>query len=312
MAPGAHAFFVALDLPESASGDSGKELRHVLKYVNAVRSSGTDLWIGLGASLFHQGGVPPQQLTAMPVFAGDVLDPSHAQGDLLLQCAGRDAEGVRAAVERLLSDLSAWRVRWRIEGFRDENRAEGGRGLARNPFHFTEGFGNPDDVRGLTDRALVRADQGEPEWAVGGSYQVVRIIQLATELWEKDSVPEQERIIGRHRDGRWLDGTPNGEQPNFAADPRGKVTPLDSHVRLAAPDRRNPPPMVRRGYSYDRGDGDTGLIFSCFQRDLAKGFVAVQKRLEGEAMAKYVLTIGGGYFFVPPPGSAWVDALFPS
>lgn len=164
----------------------------------------------------------------------------------------------------------------------------------------------------MADRALVRADQGEPGWAVGGSYQVVRIIQLATELWDKDSIPEQERIIGRRGDGRWLDGTPIGAQPNFSADPNGKVTPLDSHVRLAAPDRRNPPPMVRRGYSYDRGNGDAGLIFSCFQRELTKGFVAVQKRLEGEAMAKYVLTIGGGYFFVPPPGTAWVDALLQS
>lgn len=201
-------------------------------------------------------------------------------------------------------------MRWRIQGFRAKNKVEGGRGLARNPFHFTEGFGNPDDIRGLADRALVHADQGEPGWVTGGSYQVVRIIQLATELWDKDSVPEQERIIGRCRDGRWLDGTPNSEQPNFAADPRGKVTPLDSHVRLAAPDRRNPPPMVRRGYSYDRGNGDVGLFFSCFQRDLATGFEAVQMRLAGEAMAKYTLTIGGGYFFVPPPGSAWVDALF--
>ncbi|WP_406485082.1 hypothetical protein [Streptomyces sp. NBC_01563] len=36
-------------------------------------------------------------------------------------------------------------------------------------------------------------------------------------------------------------------------------------MRLATPDRRDPPP-VRRSYSYDRGDGDSGLIFSCFQR----------------------------------------------
>lgn len=186
---------------------------------------------------------------------------------------------------------------------------EGGRGLARNPFHFTEGFGNPDDERETAERALVRSGQGEPEWAVGGSYQVVRIIQLATELWDKDSVDEQERIIGRRRDGRWLDGAPVGERPDFASDPKGRVTPLDAHVRLAAPNRRNPPPLVRRGYSYDRGDGDTGLVFSCFQRDLATGFEAVQKRLEGEAMAKYMLTTGGGYYFVPPAGDAWLDVV---
>lgn len=81
-------------------------------------------------------------------------------------------------------------------------------------------------------------------------------------------------------------------------------------MRLAAPDRRDPPPLVRRSYNYDRGSGDSGLIFSCFQRDLATGFEAVQKRLEGEAMAKYILTTGGGYFFVPPPGDAWIDGLF--
>ncbi|MEV4969984.1 hypothetical protein [Streptomyces scopuliridis] len=69
------------------------------------------------------------------------------------------------------------------------------------------------------------------------------------------------------------------------------------------------PGRVRRSYSYDRGDGDTGLVFSCFQRDLAKGFEAVQKRLEGEAMATYLLTTGGGYYFVPPPGDRWIDAL---
>lgn len=31
-----------------------------------------------------------------------------------------------------------------------------------------------------------------------------------------------------------------------------------------------------------------------------------------EAMAKYILTTGGGYFFVPPPGDTWIDALFRS
>lgn len=212
-------------------------------------------------------------------------------------------------MDQVVGSVPGWRVRWSIDGFRADNRAEGGRGLARNPFHFTEGLGNPGSEAETLDRVLVRADQGEPDWAVGGSYQVVRIIRLATELWDKDSVEEQERIVGRRRDGRWLDGAPAGEQPNYAADPAGKLTPLDSHVRLAVPDRRQSPPLVRRSYSYDRGDGDVGLVFSCFQRDLAQGFEAVQKRLEGEAMAKYLLTTGGGYFFVPPPGDEWIDAV---
>ncbi|MFD3483497.1 Dyp-type peroxidase [Streptomyces sp. NPDC058665] len=267
---------------------------------------------GLGASLFEGAGVRAlRQLRVMPSFAGDLLDPAQSHGDLLVRVAGEDAEVVRKAVAdiKAVAARTGWAVRWSIDGFRAENRVEGGRGLARNPFNFTEGFGNPENEREVADRTLVREGQGEPEWAVGGSYQVVRVIRFATELWDKDSVHEQERIMGRRRDGRWLDGAPVGEEPNFAADPKGRRTPLDSHVRLAAPDRRNPPQLVRRSYSYDRGDGDTGIIFSCFQRDLAKGFEAVQKRLEGEALAKYVLTTGGGYFFVPPPCDAWIDAL---
>ncbi|GAA3246858.1 hypothetical protein GCM10020256_74750 [Streptomyces thermocoprophilus] len=66
--------------------------------------------------------------------------------------------------------------------------------------------------------------------------------------------------------------------------------------------------MVRRSYNYHQGTEDQGLIFSCFQRVLDKGFEAVQHRLQGEAMSKYTLTVGGGYFFVPPPGDAWLAA----
>ncbi|MFE3586269.1 Dyp-type peroxidase [Streptomyces niveus] len=292
--------------------DRGQGVGELVGEVRAVGGGGAVVAFGLGASLFEgEGASAPRQLRAMPSFAGDLLDPAQSHGDLLVRVAGEDADEVRTAVARVkaVATQAGWTVRWGIDGFRAENRVEGGRGLARNPFHFTEGFGNPETEREVADRAVVRDGQGEPDWAVGGSYHVLRVIRFATELWDKDSVPEQERIMGRRRDGKWLDGTPTAEQPNFAADPKGRRTPLDSHVRLAAPDRRNLPPLVRRSYSYDRGDGDTGIVFSCFQRDLAKGFEAVQKRLAGEALAKYVLTTGGGYFFVPPPGDAWLDAL---
>ncbi|MCL7377077.1 Dyp-type peroxidase [Streptomyces sp. 35G-GA-8] len=306
--PGGRVVMVALDRG-ARDGESRAILRELVSGLRGVERAGLAVGVGLGASVFGVAADRPRQLVDMPSFPGDLLDPARSHGDVLVEVAGDRVADVRAAVDRLLPAVPGWRERWRIEGFRAGNREEGGRGLARNPFHFTEGFGNPAGERETADRALVRAGQGEPDWAVGGSYQVVRVIRLATELWDKDSVPEQERIIGRRRDGRWLDGAPTDEEPNFAADPKGRLTPLDSHVRLAAPDRRDPPPLVRRSYSYDRGDGDSGLVFSCFQRDLAKGFEAVQKRLEGEAMAKYLLTTGGGYYFVPPPGDAWTDRV---
>ncbi|MFE6022749.1 Dyp-type peroxidase [Streptomyces sp. NPDC056441] len=303
---------MALDLSGQEPRAPKAAVARLQQSVVAADRDGVDAWLALGSRIFSDGSQRPGQLKEMPSSAGDLLDPAQSHGDALVQVTAPNERAVREAAERVVKQAVGWRVRWQVDGFRAENRVEAGKGLARNPFHFTEGFGNPGTDREMTDRAVVRSGQGEPDWAVGGSYQVVRIVRFATELWDKDSVRGQERIIGRRRDGRWLDGTPTDEQPSFAADPNGKATPLDSHVRLAAPDRRNLPPLVRRSYSYDRGNGDSGLIFSCFQRDLAKGFEAVQKRLAGEAMAKYMLTTGGGYFFVPPPGDTWIDALFRS
>ncbi|MGY5025613.1 Dyp-type peroxidase [Streptomyces griseus] len=305
--PERYLALIALD-----SGGPRGGLRNLVNRVHASAEPGASVGFALGAAFFGpRASLPrPRQLRAMPHFAGDLLEPSMSHGDLLVHVVGNKAAAIQKTVERIRNTDSAhWTIRWHIDGSRPDNRVEDGRSLARNPFHFTEGFGNPDTERESLDLALIPSDQNEPQWAVGGSYQVVRIIRFATDLWDKDSVGEQERIVGRQRDGRWLDGTPVDEQPNFAADPTGRITPLDSHVRLAAPDRRNPPPIVRRSYSYNKGNGDKGIIFSCFQRDLAQGFEAVQNRLEGEAMAKYLLTTGGGYFFVPPHGDGWIDAL---
>ncbi|WP_406141593.1 Dyp-type peroxidase [Streptomyces anulatus] len=278
--------------------------------VHASAEPGASVGFALGAAFFAPGVMIPRQLRAMPHFAGDLLEPAMSHGDVLVHVAANKPAAVRKTVERIRNTSSShWTNRWHISGSRPANRVEGGRSLARNPFHFTEGFGNPGTERESLDRALITSDQNEPQWAVGGSYQVIRIIRFATDLWDKDSVKEQERIVGRQRDGGWLDGTPVDEQPNFGADPEGRLTPLDSHVRLAAPDRRNPPSIVRRSYSYDKGNEDKGIIFSCFQRDLAQGFEATQKRLEEESMAKYLLTTGGGYFFVPPHGDGWINTL---
>ncbi|WP_229867149.1 Dyp-type peroxidase [Streptomyces gelaticus] len=303
--PEKYVALIALDI-----GRPHGALRELVKQVRVAAEPDTSVGFALGAKLFGPEKSIPRRLKAMPHFTGDLLDPAMAHGDVLAHVASDKAAAIQKTVERLRNTTSPhWTIRWHINGSRPANRVEDGRGLARNPFHFTEGFGNPGTDRESLSRALISADQNEPQWAVGGSYQVVRIIRFATDLWDKDSVREQERIIGRRRDGGWLDGTPADEQPNFAADPTGRLTPLDSHVRLAAPDRRTPPPIVRRSYSYDRGNGDTGIIFSCFQRDLTQGFEAAQKRLEGEPLAKYLLTTGGGYFFVPPHGNKWIDTF---
>ncbi|MGW1563051.1 Dyp-type peroxidase [Streptomyces sp. NPDC002144] len=304
--PYAQVISLDLDVSEKHRIDA---LRTVHRRVAAIDGAKTAAWMALGAAGLPGGVDAPSQLKGMPSFTGDVLQPSHSHGDLLLQVTGTSTRAVKEAADQTLHALPQWNVRWCLAGHRPENRTEHGRGLARNPFHFTEGYGNPATAPEITRRAIITADQNEPAWTVGGSYQVIRIIQLATGFWDKETIHEQERIIGRRQDGRWLDGTPNDERAAFTSDPDGKITPLDAHVRRAAPDRRHPPPLVRRGYNYHHRTDDQGLIFSCFQHDLAQGFEAVQRGLQGEAMAKYTLTIGGGYFFVPPPGDTWLHAL---
>ncbi|MFE9404724.1 Dyp-type peroxidase [Streptomyces sp. NPDC006530] len=308
--PAPYTHMMAVDRADKSHPSVVDAVRQLHRVVTRANTGTVQAWWALGGTAFPDNAPRPLGLHTMPAFPGDVLEPEGSHGDALVQVTGDSAEAVRNSVETVIKQATAWRTRWRIDGFRPENRLGNHKGLTWNPFRFTEGFGNPADHPDVVARAIVRPAPGQPPWAVGGSYQVVRVVRLATDLWEKDSVTEQERIIGRRQDGRWLDGTPAEKEPDFASDPQGSVTPLDSHVRLAAPDRRSPPPLVRRSYSYNRSIEDRGLIFCCFQRDLKAGFEAAQKRLQGEAMEKYILTSGGGYFFVPPPSEEWMAAAF--
>ena len=97
------------------------------------------------------------------------------------------------------------------------------------------------------------------------------------------------------------------DTPDYAADPKGNRIPLTAHIRLANP--RTPGTeasrILRRGYNYSRGltsagQLDMGLLFVCFQADLAAGFLSVQARLNGEQLEEYIKPVGGGYFFVLP------------
>lgn len=106
---------------------------------------------------------------------------------------------------------------------------------------------------------------GEPAWATGGTYHVVRIIRQLIEFWDRVSITEQQQMIGRFRDsGAPLDGTVETDTP-----------------RLRGRSSRQPDPA----------DG---------AQDLARQFVATQTRLIGEPMVDYVTPVGGGYFFAVP------------
>ncbi len=265
--------------------------------------------VSVGASLFDDrfglADRKPNELVTMPFVSNDRLDPARSHGDLLLSLEAGHPDTLQFALRQLTRRTRGDLVlRWLIDGFsRGAGTAVDG-GTQRNLMGFKDGTANldPSDEQ-LMDRFVWIGD-GEPAWAVGGSYHVVRVIRMFVEFWDRTPLAEQEAIFGRHK----ISGAPLGQanetdEPNFGA---GEILPT-AHIRLANP--RTPETaenlILRRGFSFARGfDGsgqlDQGLAFVCYQRSLSRGFLAVQNRLTGEPLEEYILPVGGGFFFALP------------
>jgi deferrochelatase/peroxidase EfeB len=285
--------------------------------------------VAVGASLFDDRfgleHIKPKHLVTMARFPNDSLDAGYCHGDMLIQfCANREETVIHALRDIVKNTPDLLTVRWKIDGFLPADTVRRlGKETIRNLLGFKDGTANlaASDEDLMNRHVWVQAGPDEPAWTAGGSYQVVRIIRTFVERWDRTPLNEQQKIFGRSK----MSGAPLGyenerDAPDYAGDPNGLRVPLTAHIRRANP--RTPETdgslILRRPYNYSRGANsngqlDMGLLFVCFQSNLAAGFLTVQGRLNGETLEEYIKPTGGGYFFalpgVPNPSRFLGDAL---
>lgn len=267
--------------------------------------------VGLGPGVFTEAyGLAdqrPAKLADLPAMPGDNLDPTLTGGDLALQSCADDPQVAYHAIHvlaRIAKDSGAAATKWAVLGF---GRASAGRGQStpRNLQGYKDGTRNIKEPADLD--AFVWVNDG-PDWQHGGTYQVVRKIQMQIENWDTNSVHQQNVVIGRHKEsGAPLSSADEFDTPDFAktdADGSPLIDPT-SHVSLAAFEHNDGLKILRRGYNYTDGINqygflDAGLLFISYQNDPA-AFVTLQRKLGAvDLLTEYISHIGSAVFFVPP------------
>ena len=284
--------------------------------------------VGFGPSLFDDrfglGSRRPGALIDLPAFPGDQLDPPRSGGDLCIQACADDPQVAFHAVHDLTRlALGSATVRSLQVGF-GRTAATGAKSPSpRNLLGFRDGTDNLVSTdSGSMDRFVWVDDRTDQSWMQGGTYLVARRIRIHLEEWDRSTLGEQERTIGRTKST----GAPLGGQHEYdpvdlaalAADGTF-VVPYDAHIRVASADTNHGAAILRRGYSFadgvdpTSGELDAGLFFICFQKDPASQFVPVQQRLAlQDALTRFVLHTGSGIFACPPgvsPGKSWGQGL---
>jgi dye decolorizing peroxidase len=267
---------------------------------------------GFGRSFFGRTGLEaalPEALAPLPDFAGDRLDAARSNGDLWVQIGADDALVAFHALrvlQKAARDTAA--VRWQMNGFNRTPGATPHPMTGRNLMGQIDGTNNPKPSDPDFEQRVFVPAHGSPGWMAGGSYAVVRRIRMLLDDWDHLTVARQEKVIGRRKS----DGAPLSGGTEFTPVDLGKFTadgsPAiagDAHVRVAAAASNGGAAMLRRAFSYHDGIGsdgtpDAGLLFVAWQADPLKGFVPVQRKLDGgDGLSRFLRHESSALFAVP-------------
>jgi deferrochelatase/peroxidase EfeB len=280
--------------------------------------SNLTITFGFGPAIFDRpelglASQRPAELKPLPPLPGDELDGLESGGDICVQACADDPQVVFHAVRNLARiGRGTVTMRWSQLGFGRTSSTSRSQETPRNLFGMKDGTNNIRSEDGEAMDKFVWVDSG-PAWMHGGSYVVTRRIRMVLEVWDRSSLQDQERTIGRRK----YSGAPLGEEDEFDPLPLEEkgdgapVIPVDSHVRLASAPDNGGVRILRRGYSFtdgvdeSLGELEAGLFFIAFQRDPEKQFIALQRKLGvHDALNEYIKHVGSGLFAVPAGAKA--------
>ncbi|ROR55196.1 deferrochelatase/peroxidase EfeB [Luteococcus japonicus] len=285
--------------------------------------AGLTITFGFGSSLFGGEGSGkdrfglaarrPAALERLPHFPGDNLRQQLSDGDLCIQACSDDPQVAVHAVRNLTRiAMGRAHLRWSQLGFGRTSSTSDAQSTPRNLFGFKDGtMGLRGEETDAIDEHVWVSSGADPlaEWMTGGSYLVARKIAMRIEPWDRSSLREQERVVGRTKaEGAPLSGGTEFSQPDFAVKGRGgqPMVALDSHVGIAHPSHNDGVRLLRRGYNYVDGNDEmgrlaAGLFFIAFVTDPRTHYIPMQTKMSrDDLMQEYVQHVGSGLFAVPP------------
>jgi deferrochelatase/peroxidase EfeB len=313
--------------PYSPPPDTGEAL--------GLPASQLTLTIGFGPSFFRKDGKDrfgiadklPEQLARLPKFPNETMDPNKSYGDICIQACANDPQVAFHAVRNLARvGFGTVAVRYAQLGFGRTSSTTQEQATPRNLFGFKDGTANlKAEESDKINQFVWVADGDGPDWLTGGSYLVTRRIRMRIENWDRTTLLEQERVIGRQKGS----GAPNGLTDEFEEldldlrdDKNAPLIDVDAHVRLVSPENLGGIEILRRGYNFTDGtDGfghlDAGLFFIAFVRDPVTQFIPMQAEMSRkDAMNEYITHTGTAIFACPPglregdESAYWGSTLF--
>jgi len=278
--------------------------------------AGLSITIGFGPSLldgrFGLARRRPAALVRLPHFPADNLDPARSDGDLCVQACADDPQVAVHAIRNLARiGFGTVSVRWSQLGFGRTSSTSTAQQTPRNLFGFKDGTANvkAEETDALKQHIWVGpGDDPDGAWLTGGSYLVARRINMNIETWDRQSLRDQETIIGRTKaEGAPLSGGGEFTEPDFALPGRdGPLIDIASHVRMAHPTTNDGHRILRRGYNFVDGSTnlgrlDAGLFFLAYMRDPVTQYLPLQTKLaKQDLLSEYLQHTGSALFAVPP------------